>query len=282
MTRGLPPLAALLPVLAATVLAATSATAAPATPAVPPGPTPSVPTVTAPPPLCPATSRTTLYRTPRTYRRTVALTFDDGPSRFTPKFVAILKANGVHATFFETGAHVKAMPAYARATAAAGNKIGNHTYTHPQHVPGSSPMGPFITLPIAVQAQQIDDTTEEIVTATGRRPCFFRAPGGHDASSATHTLVRSRRMWTTNWAVSSGDSAQPGHRAASSYNKIYRAATTHPGDHPIILMHDGKASAEPEGKVSSYRGNTLTALPRIISWYKRHGYRFTDPAGHRF
>jgi peptidoglycan/xylan/chitin deacetylase (PgdA/CDA1 family) len=47
-------------------------------------------------------------------------------------------------------------------------------------------------------------------------------------------------------------------------------------------MHAGKASAEPDcgptacrpGQVSSFRGNTVAALPTIIAFYRAHGYTF--------
>jgi hypothetical protein len=47
-------------------------------------------------------------------------------------------------------------------------------------------------------------------------------------------------------------------------------------------MHAGKASHEPDcdpsgctaGQVSSYRGNTVAALPTVIEFYLARGYRF--------
>jgi len=47
-------------------------------------------------------------------------------------------------------------------------------------------------------------------------------------------------------------------------------------------MHVGKASHEPEcdpggcapGQVSSFRGNTVAALPTVIEFYLSSGYRF--------
>ncbi len=89
-------------------------------------------------------------------------------------------------------------------------------------------------------------------------------------------------MSLTHWSISSGDSGQPGHASASAVQWIVRNATHDPGRHPILLMHDGKASPEPEDEVSRYRGNTVAALPRILRWYRSRHYVFVDPAGHRF
>lgn len=223
-----------------------------------------------------------LERTPATHAKTIALTFDDGPSEYTQQVLAVLKQYRVHATFFETGRHVSAHPELTRAVVAAGNRVGNHTWSHPQAVPGSRPYGQFDTLGAATQRRQMDRTTSAIVQAAGTVPCFFRAPGGHDSTALTLDLVTGRRMSLTHWSISSGDFGQPGHASASAVKWITRNATYHPGRHPILLMHDGKASPEPERVVSRYRGNTVAALPRILRWYKSRHYVFVDPAGHGF
>ncbi len=81
------------------------------------------------------------------------------------------------------------------------------------------------------------------------------------------------------WSADSRDWAQPGYLSASATATIVRNATDlrySDVNHPIVLMHVGKASYEPESKVSSFRGNTLAALPTIIAWYQARGYRFVD------
>lgn len=153
---------------------------------------------------------------------------------------------------------------------------------HPQAVRGSMPYGSFDTLSASTQSSELDSASSTIVSATGAYPCFFRAPGGHDASDLTRRLVADRRMTLVHWSVSSGDSGQPGRLTAGATSRIVADATRSPGLHPVVLMHDGKASAEPESAVSSYRGNTVAALPRIIRWYKARHYVFVDPAGRKF
>jgi peptidoglycan/xylan/chitin deacetylase (PgdA/CDA1 family) len=62
----------------------------------------------------------------------IALTFDDGPNDLaTERLLEILALHNVHATFFMIGDFVRQRPAIARAVAAAGHTIGNHTMTHP-------------------------------------------------------------------------------------------------------------------------------------------------------
>lgn len=72
---------------------------------------PSVPVASGRPPLryrpvgCRATGLAAVYaHGPRS--REIALTFDDGPSTLTRRFVRMLRANGAVATFFLVGEHV--------------------------------------------------------------------------------------------------------------------------------------------------------------------------------
>ena len=55
-----------------------------------------------------------VWRGPRD-RRSIALTFDDGPSESTPQILDILARHGARATFFQCGANVERIPAVARA-----------------------------------------------------------------------------------------------------------------------------------------------------------------------
>src|SRR5882724_9036144 len=71
-----------------------------------------------------------VYRGSR-QRRSIALTFDDGPSEGTNQLLEILNRLGAPATFFVCGMNVQRLPQVVRATAAAGHEIGNHTYSHP-------------------------------------------------------------------------------------------------------------------------------------------------------
>src|SRR3712207_1810742 len=73
-----------------------------------------------------------LTGTPATAPRTVALTFDDGPSaNWTPQVLDILRRNRVKATFFLVGADVERFPDVARRIAREGHTIGNHSWDHP-------------------------------------------------------------------------------------------------------------------------------------------------------
>src|SRR5690606_6953223 len=63
--------------------------------------------------------------------RCVAVTFDDGPGRYTARVLEILAARGARATFFVEGIEVEQRPQVLAAVAEAGHEIGNHAYDHP-------------------------------------------------------------------------------------------------------------------------------------------------------
>src|ERR1700684_4092374 len=64
--------------------------------------------------------------------REVVLTFDDGPwPPTTPKVLAALARECVHATFFLIGKPASEHPDLVRRIAAEGHTIGTHTWTHP-------------------------------------------------------------------------------------------------------------------------------------------------------
>ena len=202
-----------------------------------------------------------LTGTPATAPRTVALTFDDGPSpNWTPQLLDILRRNEVRATFFLVGAEVEKYPDLARRIAREGHTIGNHTWSHPY----------FDQLSRGDQAWQMDATTDVIRRTTGVTPCVFRAPYGQ-ASGTTLQVARERGMSVANWSHNTADYTTPRGRSAQFQRDLIGRATAPWDDHADVLMHDGSNG--------NYRQNTVDSLQRIIDHYRHHGYYFTDPMG---
>jgi len=179
-------------------------------------------------------------------RRVVALTFDDGPSVYTPSVLGVLERARVHATFFLIGRQVAGDASFPRRALADGDMIGDHTWSHP-NVSGGG----------AFAQDQIVSTANAIQRATGFRPCLFRAPDGA-VSSALIGLARGLGFTTIQWDVDPQDWALPGSGA------IYARVVGHVQAGSIVLMHDGGGP----------RGQTLAALPSIIQTLKARGYGF--------
>lgn len=174
-------------------------------------------------------------------RRVVALSFDDGPSEYTPGFLQVLREKGVHGTFFEIGQEMPGREATMRQILAEGSEIGDHTMNH-------------VELPdyaqIAGAATRIEDYTHF-------KPCLFRPPGGAVDAGVIDT-AGGLGLRTITWDVDPMDWSTPG--TGAIYDTIVN--TTQPGS--IILMHDGGGP----------RDETLAALPQIIDTLRARGYGF--------
>jgi peptidoglycan/xylan/chitin deacetylase (PgdA/CDA1 family) len=179
-------------------------------------------------------------------RNVVALTFDDGPSEYTPAFLQVLREKHIPATFFEIGQEMSRYPATMRRILREGDEIGNHTMHHTEF-PGYSAIAPATTL-----AESI----------THFRPCLFRPPGGA-VNSAVIGAAAEDGLRTITWDVDPADWSTPG--TGAIYSRVVDAAQ--PGS--IILMHDGGGP----------RDETLAALPQIIDTLRARGYGFATVTG---
>lgn len=228
-------------------------------------PTTTTPTTVAPVAGCPQ-HPSTFTAAPGT-GRTVALTFDDGASTFSLQIARVLRSRGVTATFFDVGRDDQAQADIVRQVAALGFPVEDHSWDHqyPAAVHGG--------WTVAYVRDQIARTATLQEQLTGHRPCYFRPPGGFmtDVRQAAYGLGTSVVLWS----VDTLDWRQPGVTTAAATSAIVARATAIGGQlHPVVLMHSGKASSEPDSVVSPYRGNTVAALPAIVDWYAAHGYRF--------
>jgi peptidoglycan-N-acetylglucosamine deacetylase len=176
-----------------------------------------------------------------TERPVVALTFDDGPSEYTDRYLDVLREKGVPATFFEIGQEMPGREATMRRILAEGDEIGDHTMNHVEY-PGYA---------------QIAGAAERIKAYTGFQPCLFRPPGGA-VNSGVIATAGSLGLKTITWDVDPRDWSLPG--TSEIYSNIVDNAR--PGS--IILMHDGGGP----------RDETLAALPEIIDTLRAKGYGF--------
>ncbi len=190
-----------------------------------------------------------VWRGPRE-RRTVALTFDDGPSESTPRILEILAAHGAAATFFPCGANVVRLPNVARAVAEAGHEIGNHGYAHPLCCFRSAK---FIEADMA-RAQHV------ILEHTGARPVWFRAPYGvrwFGMRRAQRHLRLQGVMWTVmgyDWNL----------RAEAIVERMAGRVA----NGAILCLHDGR-----ELRMQPDIGATIEAVRRLVPLLLEQGYK---------
>jgi peptidoglycan/xylan/chitin deacetylase (PgdA/CDA1 family) len=99
----------------------------------------------------------------------VALTFDDGPSVWTPLVLDLLREHEARATFFVIGQRVREHPDLAKRIVAEGHELGSHTLTHPR----------LTEIPEDKVRSEITCGLDAIEEVLGERPKLFRAPGFH-------------------------------------------------------------------------------------------------------
>ena len=188
-----------------------------------------------------ARDRTPLYCGGR-HGRYVALTFDDGPSQYTPRVLRLLRRAHARATFFVIGSRAAARPDLVRAESLLG-AVGNHTWTHPR----------LASLARRDVIQQLLRTQAAIVRATGGvRPILFRPPYGV-GTPAEAAAVHALPLVDVRWSVDSLDS-RPGANAGSVVRNV--RAELRPG--AIVLLHD-------------IHPWTVAALPRILRALRHRG-----------
>lgn len=207
-------------------------------------------------------------------QKEVFLTFDDGPStNNTPKILDILKNEGVHATFFVIGDHLKSNPKIqqiVRREIMNGNAVGDHTFTHIY-----SELYPDNKIDVPYFMNQIQETQHLLTEVLG--PNFHtgivRLPGGYMSRAFYHdpNLIKFNEALdkdkdtALDWTAETGDA---GTTKALDINQLIHTmdGDIHNQSNPnqvILLMHDAGAKVD-----------TVKALPTIIQYFKSHGYAF--------
>lgn len=187
----------------------------------------------------------------QTSRRSIAITFDDGPSESTPLVLDLLAKHDARATFFQCGANARRLPDIARAVAQAGHEIGNHTFSHPfLHLKSS-----------AYMYGEIRDAQSAIEDTSGIAPVLFRAPFGVRWFGLGGVQQR-LRLTGVMWSVLALDWKLP---AREVEKRLVRA--TAPG--AIVCLHDGRVTErQPDISV------TLDTIRKILPIWAGQGYQF--------
>ena len=176
------------------------------------------------------------------------MTFDDGPNPYyTSQVLAVLQHYRIKATFFCVGRQVAEYPDLVKQEYAAGNLIGNHSWSHPN-------MGLLSSSDISTQINLTSDTIQKTI---GVRPTFFRPPYGVFNSNVL-TQANLLGLTTVIWNDEARDWLRPGIDVISS--RILGLV----GNGAIVLLHDGGGD----------RSQTVAALPTIITTLQSQGYKF--------
>lgn len=158
----------------------------------------------------------------RTKIKEVALTFDDGPTEFTPKFLDLLKENDIKATFFCIGKQIEKHPETFQRIIAEGHTIGNHTYSH------SNQTG---FLSASKMVEEIEKCDAVMLKTGNLKTGLYRPPFGVTNPNIAKA-VRQTGKKSIGWNVRSLDTV------TEDESKIYRKVTKGLKLGSIILLHD--------------------------------------------
>jgi len=196
-------------------------------------------------------------------KKYVYITFDDGPSEYTPQVLEILKNNNIKATFFVV---YNSNQEYYKQIVEQGHTIALHSYSHEYPEIYSSLDGYF---------EDLERLSNYVEAITGVKSKIVRLPGGSSnviskkycrgiITKITNELT-ARGYKYYDWNVQCEDATTPGISPSSILEKIkdYTYAGKQPKPFIILLLHN-----------STQTPTTVDALQSIIDYYKELGYSF--------
>lgn len=184
-------------------------------------------------------------------RRSVALTFDDGPSESTPLLVELLDGLGIRATFFLTGLAAERLPGVTRSIAAAGHEIASHGHSH----------APLYLRSPGFILEEIRRAQDAIEQTSGVVPKLYRPAYGCRWFGLRAALERFG-LTLVMWTAIGRDWKHPAGRVAG---RLLKAAS----NGAIFCLHDGRLLA-PKPDI----GATLEAVRLLVPRLQDRGYRF--------
>ncbi|AGL14848.1 transglycosylase domain-containing protein [Actinoplanes sp. N902-109] len=180
----------------------------------------------------------------------LALTFDDGPSPYTPQILAILKQYGIKATFCMVGEEATNYPSYVRQVVADGHQLCNHSWEHDD-------LGQLTAADARADIMRTDAAIA--AAAPGATIAYFRAPygsfgkSGKEGAKLGHTPL--------GWVVDPDDWLLPG--ADVIAQRIEDQLTPR----AVVLVHDGGGD----------RSQTVDAIRKLIPKLLHDGWTFDLP-----
>ena len=191
-------------------------------------------------------------------KKMVALTFDDGPGRYTQEIVDCLKANNAKATFFVLGCNVSSYKSAVKNAHDIGCEIGNHSYDHKI----------LSSLSSDQIKKEISDTDAKVKSVIGSNTTIMRCPGGGVNSTVQAAVGKPIVHWsidTLDWKTRSTE-------------KTISAVMNNVKDGDIVLMHDIHAPTKraalsiiPQLKKKGYQLVTVSELAKYRGYKLQKG-----------
>jgi peptidoglycan/xylan/chitin deacetylase (PgdA/CDA1 family) len=183
----------------------------------------------------------------------LALTFDDGPSEWTPAILDLLGAHGACATFFVLGAAVAGREEILRRAVAEGHELGNHTFDHPDPT----------SLTESELRAELARTAGAVEEAAGVAVSLVRPPFCADGDRVARVAAAAGLGRTILRSIDPADWRNPDAEQIAA-EVLAEAA---PGE--IVCLHDGIA---PRNRGVSTRDHTVTAVRLLLPALRERGF----------
>ncbi|PLR84711.1 polysaccharide deacetylase family protein [Bacillus sp. V33-4] len=175
----------------------------------------------------------------------VALTFDDGPSKYSVEIVNILNNYQVGGTFFFMGMNVKKYPESVQYAKSNGYAIGSHSMNHPN----------FANLSLEMQESELLQSNQLLAEVIGEKVELFRPPYGAK-NAATIDLMAKHQQKMVLWNKDTED------WKGRSSEEIFHYVLSSQASGSIILLHESQSVIE--------------ALPQIIEYLQGQGLQIVS------
>lgn len=151
-------------------------------------------------------------------KKLIAFTFDDGPSKNTPKLLDALDKYNARVTFFVVGNRVASYSDTLKRAYMMGNQIGSHSYSHAN----------LVKLSDKEVKSEISKANDAVKKVTGAVPDIIRPPYGSTDARVKKLCGVPSIIWnvdTLDWKTRNKD-------------KVYDAIIKSAHDGAVVLMHD--------------------------------------------
>lgn len=209
------------------------------------------------------------YYQGHTKEKMIALTFDDGPGKFTVPILELLKNHNIHATFFMLGDQIEEYPVIARQVLDAGHEIGNHTYTHFDYhkQKNAAPQR------LAHELAQTEATLRRALQNPDFKTKLVRMPYGYFNKTWLLPTLKENGYALVHWSFGEDwmNKRIPKGENLTDHSPVILTPDVLAADYiknarpgAVFLFHDG----------GRHRERTLAALQIVIPELEKKGYRF--------
>ncbi|MBM6616886.1 polysaccharide deacetylase family protein [Bacillus suaedaesalsae] len=175
----------------------------------------------------------------------VALTFDDGPSKYSLEIARILKEHNAGGTFFFIGTSAQKYPSYVKSIHQDGFSIGSHSMHHAN----------LRHLSYSEQENEIVTSIELIQSLTEEEVVLFRPPYG-SKNGITEEILNKLQHKVVLWNKDTEDWKNRNPDSIINYIK-----NTNPSG-SIILLHESQ--------------DVVDALPTILEYFKEQNLKVVN------